>query len=777
MAGDIPEFEVKAGDRRILLLRTKQLRIGTRGTCELSIDDPVAAEEHCIVRFEDNETWIEDLGSSTGTFLNGEEVQKKEAVQQGDELVFGVTRLTVSEKDLSTSRVVFSLDGKSFYFVKPTKNEFNSDPDRWVRTEVQLGRFAPVRRGNWIALACAVVFLALLLVVPFRNAIVQPGELCSSHAVLFTENVPQEYFESSKLAREQGCKVCHEPFNGTPSSKCSQCHGEMMRNNHPFFLQVPRQDASKVSRTIGDHDCNLCHIDHRGRLSREGGFVPDHTETENSCVLCHENTELGDKILRDAPDVSEIDRKDLEQTPQNRTVEFSSFRFAHADHVDLRNRETGDIFGCENCHRRNPEALAGAVEIASRYLRDFLHVPFETCARCHVIQDDAGADEQLRGWWPQEDKNIWMVNWHGTEDFESTCRNCHVEPERDGNGEIERIDDAIRSVERFDSQIELSEYRRFKALYRVELRSHEEQFSKHSSDKHCSECHRRNRAVIADEQTGLRTGSFWHASHVPTGLFPESPEDRRQASTSCQDCHDDIVSSAGLVSAAGDRDYLYKKASVESCGECHKGKAEALDLEREFPPERPRWRISKRANFPHKFHMNFSHPELEDGCFTCHYFDNADSSGAGGLGSQGLFALVKTRTETTDCTHCHAKHANVAGGACVACHPMADSGADAKSYNVYLGKNPPANRQPPLRLWPAANTFSHFSFGHIGLLGSPPEDSPELPGCATCHDMKSNSPDSDLRLVETLADVPIPDESLRACRDCHLHEKKRFHWR
>jgi len=143
------------------------------------------------------------------------------------------------------------------------------------------------------------------------------------------------------------------------------------------------------------------------------------------------------------------------------------------------------------------------------------------------------------------------------------------------------------------------------------------------------------------------------------------------------------------------------------------------------------------AQFPHDRHLDVTKPGLEKGCMSCHDM---------GLRDLRDPAVPTTLASAMDCASCHQQHDNVGGGACDSCHQPSDP--------VYSGK-------ALMKLWPQPNTFSHKSRGHIGPT--------EQGKCDVCH----KGTDAAASLME----VPIPSESDQSCRDCHINQRARFHWK
>ena len=79
---------IKFGSKvvRTLDLDVKELVVGRGSDCQLELDHDLVSRRHCKVRLVGDGFVVEDLGSTTGTFVNKEKAQAH-ILQPGDEIV------------------------------------------------------------------------------------------------------------------------------------------------------------------------------------------------------------------------------------------------------------------------------------------------------------------------------------------------------------------------------------------------------------------------------------------------------------------------------------------------------------------------------------------------------------------------------------------------------------------------------------------------------------------------------------------------------------------
>jgi len=74
-----------------------ELTVGRAGGCQVALpDDTFASQLHARVFRRDGRLWVEDLGSTNGTYLNAKPINAPVALRRGDRLQIGRTVLEVT---------------------------------------------------------------------------------------------------------------------------------------------------------------------------------------------------------------------------------------------------------------------------------------------------------------------------------------------------------------------------------------------------------------------------------------------------------------------------------------------------------------------------------------------------------------------------------------------------------------------------------------------------------------------------------------------------------
>lgn len=78
---------------------TPEVIIGRSENCEFPIPDETVSARHARLSYHQNQWWVEDMGSTNGTFLNDERVRVPTVIISGDELRCGQVSLVLSISD------------------------------------------------------------------------------------------------------------------------------------------------------------------------------------------------------------------------------------------------------------------------------------------------------------------------------------------------------------------------------------------------------------------------------------------------------------------------------------------------------------------------------------------------------------------------------------------------------------------------------------------------------------------------------------------------------
>ena len=83
------------GTRRDFPMKRDRIVLGRTNSCDLRIPLPSVSRQHCEMVVEDDTLLVRDLGSSNGTYHNGNRVQET-TLSAGDEIVIGPVVFTVT---------------------------------------------------------------------------------------------------------------------------------------------------------------------------------------------------------------------------------------------------------------------------------------------------------------------------------------------------------------------------------------------------------------------------------------------------------------------------------------------------------------------------------------------------------------------------------------------------------------------------------------------------------------------------------------------------------
>ena len=87
------------GKLREIPLIGDEFLIGRGEDCNLCIYELEVSRHHCLIRFRGGEATAADLGSSNGTYVNGQRVVSQVALRTGDEIKLGNSRYVLDLGD------------------------------------------------------------------------------------------------------------------------------------------------------------------------------------------------------------------------------------------------------------------------------------------------------------------------------------------------------------------------------------------------------------------------------------------------------------------------------------------------------------------------------------------------------------------------------------------------------------------------------------------------------------------------------------------------------
>lgn len=661
-------FVVQRGKAR-LELPGRSIRVGTHSSCDLVVDDPVAAGVHVTLSLGGGGLELVTGESTLGTYVDGVAVAGSCALQAGSEVVLGASRLQVEAVDPGAATASLVLQERSFFHVAKRRGEFHSDADEWVRSETRFGRIRSLRWVNAVAgllllVAAGTFFQDEGDLGAWRPQAVSAASLGSVHALSdaharvfqLVASGDHGYGAAVEAAAAMGCAACHAEggvdYVGAAaaadvSAGCAVCHQDVIGQmgvqpdqggRHPFDLQ---ESAST---------CSQCHREHRG------GEVPQHGFQEGlRCEACH--SEGRGELNRDH--VSSQGGASLTPVAIQPSRGFEGF--SHAAHSAVNCVEChghgndGEGYtvpvgfeSCTECHRTGSgKEVPFTVTLTAD---EHANVGENKCTRCH----EAVLDPKLKGLMgPQAALAALLVPNHGHDDLieqQQDCRDCHLKPiaPRPASEGARRPFDHARhlSPEELRKGDAASCAGCHAGMAQTEGRSASAEMWAQTWNT-CKECHDRG-AFQAPEPRERRTAGladFHHADHAAQdcrechvtsgpegGALQPGPArvERMVEGVSCQTCHFED----------GERRHQHVPGT-EDCMHCHGQLSEvAAWLEGSKP---------RRENGAEPSTRNRSIHSRHDGlvsCAACHL---------GGEGASRDELVVPNEVSQGMCLECHQK--------------------------------------------------------------------------------------------------------------------------
>ena len=104
------EFFNRKGQIKPIVVDDDETIVGRGETCQLKVGSELVSREHCVVRLHDGAAWLEDLGSTNGTFLDGVRLtpHMESQLVNGAELLIGPARARVCYEEVQADQIPVS---------------------------------------------------------------------------------------------------------------------------------------------------------------------------------------------------------------------------------------------------------------------------------------------------------------------------------------------------------------------------------------------------------------------------------------------------------------------------------------------------------------------------------------------------------------------------------------------------------------------------------------------------------------------------------------------
>jgi hypothetical protein len=238
------------------------LLIGRGAAAQLRLEEASISLEHArIGPAAEGGLEIVDLGSVTGTYVNGQRIDRS-PLRQGDWVELGRYRLSFAIEGPGAPVIV--------HCQQLAEERARPGPDRPAKAAP--ARAAPIdylgalslerwwlRRGLLAALLLATTGAGLMLVVHTERAeLFRPGAVSAAHGPIATR-----------------CAACHTPWRGPRDDGCIACHAGP--EHQPTQVSAPacvgchlEHRSEPLLRRVADAQCVACH----GELTVKGGGQP-----------------------------------------------------------------------------------------------------------------------------------------------------------------------------------------------------------------------------------------------------------------------------------------------------------------------------------------------------------------------------------------------------------------------------------------------------------------------------------------------------------------------
>ncbi len=103
-------LEKTAEGFREIALQSDEFLIGRGSDCDLTLHHTDVSRHHCLIHIRRDDVTASDLGSSNGTYLNGERIISQRTLRTGDALKIGAILFLVDLGDDTNWKPVHDFD-------------------------------------------------------------------------------------------------------------------------------------------------------------------------------------------------------------------------------------------------------------------------------------------------------------------------------------------------------------------------------------------------------------------------------------------------------------------------------------------------------------------------------------------------------------------------------------------------------------------------------------------------------------------------------------------
>lgn len=327
------------------------LTIGRAETCEVRLESLNAALEHARVYIQNDQLFIQDNHSFSGTKLNGRLIQFS-PLKEGD---------TVS---IAGSEFFISREGKHWVVTERRVLKQNLSEDQVIVGMLKRLNLKDIFPSIW-SISKVIIILCVLFTIAYpllsgNKGLWSTGPIANKHAPISAD-----------------CASCHQmPFQQVRDSSCLKCHS---MSAHSLGIEDFHAAHPELNQS-----CASCHMEHNAdsglllkdsRLCAEchSGLQEAFPETDLQDVLTlQEHPEFRISQLDDSGTLKRIPISDVSSVKEN-----NSLKLNHEVHLkeNIQGEDGYVTLGCESCHQLDDSREA------------FQSPTFEKdCKSCHQIQ-------------------------------------------------------------------------------------------------------------------------------------------------------------------------------------------------------------------------------------------------------------------------------------------------------------------------------------------------------------------------------------------------------